>query len=89
VTDTAETEAAEHEAAEAPETVSLTLAHPYTREEPGGPKTYLPGDSIEVDQNTARTLISSGYAAVDAEDHEAVAEALGVPVEQAPVLPPA
>ena len=63
--------------------VKITLAHPIDRvedkrylglDEEG---TYNPGDEVTVNKNGARSLIASGYAAVDPEDAVAVAESLG------------
>uniref|UniRef100_UPI003F495F17 hypothetical protein n=1 Tax=Nonomuraea sp. CA-251285 TaxID=3240002 RepID=UPI003F495F17 len=46
-------------------------------------KDYRPGDTIKVPQQEAFAVIAAGYALkVDPADHEAVASALNIPVEQ-------
>lgn len=72
------------------DSIEITLAHPITREQDkqylglDTKKDYAPGDKITVNRNGASSLIGSGYAAVDPEDREAVADVLGEP----PVVEP-
>lgn len=58
--------------------IKVKLAHPLNEGNPftkeGAPAEV--GDEITLPRSSARSLISAGYAAVDAEDREAVAAAL-------------
>lgn len=69
---------AESSAVRDDDSVTITLAHPISREQD---KTYLglpvdkdygPGDKVTVNRSGAQSLIGSGLAAVDPEDAEAV-----------------
>ena len=60
------------------DSVTITLAHPISREQDktylGLPvdKNYGPGDKVTVNRSGAQSLIGSGLAAVDPENAEAV-----------------
>lgn len=73
------------------DSIEITLAHPISRDQDKQylgldlGKDYAAGDKITVNRNGAQSLIGSGYAAVDPEDREAVADVLGdVSVEPTP-----
>jgi hypothetical protein len=67
--------------ADADGNVTLKLAHPLTAEQAqrigAGDEDLNVGDEIKIHHDMARSVINSGYAQVDPEDNEAVADALG------------